>query len=63
MYNRIFIILILTFSINFTQAQTITKSRSAKTGKFVTKDYAKKHKATTYTTKTKNTISKRGRKP
>ena len=29
------------------------KSRSAKSGKFVTKKYAEKHKSTTYTSKTK----------
>ncbi len=30
---------------------TSTTSRSAKTGKYVTKDYATKHKSTTYTSK------------
>lgn len=30
------------------------KSRSAKTGRYVTKSYAKKHKSTTYTSKTKS---------
>ena len=30
------------------------KSRSAKTGKYVTREYAEKHKSTTYTSKTKS---------
>jgi len=53
MYNKLLLILILAFTVNFAQAQTSTHSRSAKTGKFVTKNYAKKHKATTYTSKVK----------
>lgn len=48
------IILVLAFIANFAQSQNGTQSRSAKSGKYVTKDYAKKHKATTYTTKGNN---------
>ncbi len=62
MYKKLLLIFCLAFAVTFTQAQTTTKSRSAKTGKFVTKDYARKHKATTYTSKTKNTSTRR-RKP
>lgn len=61
MYNRILIILILAFSANFAQAQTQTgtRSRSAKTGKYVTNDFAKKHKSTTYTSKVKKSSARR----
>lgn len=60
---KFLLVLLLAFAVNFAQAQTRTQSRSAKTGRYVTDGYAKKHKATTYTTKTKNTSSKRRRKP
>lgn len=43
------IILVFSFIAN---AQT-TKSRSAKTGRYVTKSYADKHKSTTITNKSK----------
>lgn len=61
---KVLLVLLLAFSVSIAQAQTRTQSRSAKTGRFVTEGYAKKDKATTYTTKTKNTRSKtRRRKP
>lgn len=48
-------ILILIFSLLITNISICQeKSRSAKTGRYVTKDYAKKHKSTTYTSKTKS---------
>jgi len=62
MYKKLLFIFCLAFAVNIAQAQTRTQSRSAKTGKFVTKDYAKKHKATTYTSKTKKSTARR-RKP
>ena len=63
MKSKFLFVFLLAFAANIAQAQTRTQSRSAKTGKYVTDGYAKKHKATTYTTKTKNTSSKRRRKP
>ncbi|MBP6235768.1 MAG: hypothetical protein KA536_06490 [Saprospiraceae bacterium] len=60
---KFLLFLLLSLAVNIAQAQTRTQSRSAKTGRYVTDGYAKKHKATTYTTKTKNTSSKRRRKP
>jgi FMN-dependent NADH-azoreductase len=35
------------------KSKTTTRSRSAKTGKYVTKEYAKKHPSTTVTEKRK----------
>lgn len=45
---KVLLVLLLAFSVSIAQAQTRTQSRSAKTGRFVTEGYAKKHKATTY---------------
>jgi hypothetical protein len=59
MYNKILLILILSFSVSFAQAQTGTRSRSAISGKFVTKDYAKNNKSTTVTSKIKKSSAKR----
>ena len=48
-------ILILIFSLLISNISICQeKSRSAKTGRYVTKDYAKKHKSTTYTSKIKS---------
>ena len=61
---KFLLVLLLSFAVNIAQAQTRTQYRSAKTGRYVTEGYAKKHKATTYTTKTKSTSTKtRRRKP
>lgn len=45
----LFLISILICSYSFSQE----RSRSSKTGRYVTKKYAKEHKSTTYTSKTK----------
>ena len=50
--KKVFIIALL-FLLNNNVTFSQEKSRSAKTGKYVTKDYAKKNKSTTYTSKTK----------
>ena len=50
--KKIILLLVITLCINpncFSQE----KSRSAKSGRYVTKEYAKKNKSTTYTSKTK----------
>jgi len=52
MKSKILILIISLLLSNISICQE--KSRSAKTGRYVTKDYAKKHKSTTYTSKTKS---------
>lgn len=47
--NMILIISLLISNVSICQE----RSRSAKSGKYVTKEYAKKHKSTTYTSKVK----------
>ena len=51
--KKIIIVALMLF-VNCIQTFSQEKSRSAKTGKYVTKDYAEKHKSTTYTSKTKS---------
>lgn len=51
--KKILIISLLLLANNMT-LYSQEKSRSAKTGRYVTKEYAKKHKSTTYTSKTKS---------
>jgi hypothetical protein len=49
------VLIVSIFSVSFSQnKKSSTQSRSAKTGKFVTKGYADKHQATTVTSKKKN---------
>jgi len=52
MKKLFFIVYTLTFLIS-TTLNAQERSKSAKTGKFVTKKYATSHKSTTYTYKTK----------
>lgn len=49
------IIIAITFSLSAQESKSkkTTQSRSAKTGKFVSKSYANSHKSTTYTSKKK----------
>ena len=47
------ILLLVIILLNNPNCFSQEKSRSAKSGKYVTKEYAKKHKSTTYTSKTK----------
>jgi len=56
---KFLLVLLLSFAVNIAQAQTRTQSRSAKTGKYVTKKYAKQHKATTYTSTVKKPRNRR----
>lgn len=51
--KKIITVFTLLFLLNSANVFAQEKSRSAKTGKYVTKDYAKKNKSTTYTAKTK----------
>ncbi len=50
--KKIIMLTVIAIMIN-TNCMSQEKSRSAKSGKYVTKEYAKKHKATTYTSKTR----------
>lgn len=51
--KKIFIITLILLANNMiTYGQE--RSRSSKTGKYVTKEFANKHKSTTYTSKTKS---------
>lgn len=51
MKTKILLLIVALMISNFGISQE--RSRSAKSGKYVTKEYAKKHKSTTYTSKVK----------